>query len=436
MPVKIFNNIPWGTHLCQFYQTKEDLIAIVVPYFKAGLENNEFCMWITPSFFSKNEAESVLRTAVSGLDGYLRKGQMEIISHTEWYLKDGVFDMNRVINSWLSKLKEALNKGYKGMRVTGTADRIEKKSWSIVVDYEKRVSDSIRTNNFIALCSYPVDACGASELIEVVNKHQFTLIKREGKWVIIGNTEQSRIMIKNKVAKSRPALPAMIDIKVERGEFTAGIAHEIRNPLSVISMTVQYLQSKFELNDPRREYTESIINKVERLDKIAKGLTDYSKSPQLNLKNRNILRILTQAISLVKAKCKSSKIRVISQLPRSLPMVSVDEEKIDQVFLNIFNNAIDAMSGGGSLFVSAECAAEPGEIVIKISDTGKGITPKNLQKIFTPFFTTKKEKGGVGLGLSISLNIILAHKGTINVQSKSRGKNKGTTFIIRLPMVS
>ncbi|MFH0925793.1 MAG: ATP-binding protein, partial [bacterium] len=218
-----------------------------------------------------------------------------------------------------------------------------------------------------------------------------------------------------------------------RGELAAGIAHEIRNPLSVISMTVQYLQSKFEVNDPRREYTESIIQKVERLDKIARGLTDYSRSPQLNIKNKNLTRILSQTISLIKPKCRINKIKIIQKFRKTLPLAPVDEEKIDQVFLNIINNAVEAMPKGGKLYIETGYNEETKEIAIKIKDTGKGLAPKSIKNIFNPFFTTKKAEGGVGLGLSISHNIIISHNGTIDVESKTKGKDKGATFIIKLP---
>ena len=115
--IDIIGNVPWGTHFCQFYQTKEDLVDILVPYFKTGLENNEFCMWVTSQPLEVDEAKEALRRAVPDLDIYLEKGQIEIIPYTHWYVKEGVFDSNRVLNGWVEKLNQALANGYDGLRI-------------------------------------------------------------------------------------------------------------------------------------------------------------------------------------------------------------------------------------------------------------------------------------------------------------------------------
>jgi hypothetical protein len=125
--IDIIGDAPWGTHFCQFYQTKEDLIDILVPYFKAGLENNEFCMWITSEPLSENEAKKAMRKAVPNFDQHLKRGQIEIVPHTEWYLKDGAFNLQRVLDAWIDKLTFALAKGYDGMRVTGNTAWLEKR---------------------------------------------------------------------------------------------------------------------------------------------------------------------------------------------------------------------------------------------------------------------------------------------------------------------
>ncbi|MBA4349264.1 MAG: histidine kinase, partial [Thermodesulfovibrio sp.] len=99
--VDSIGDVPWGTHLCQFYNNKKDLIDILVPYFKTGLENNEFCLWVTSKPLSEKEAKEAVRMVVPDLDRYLKKGQIEIIPHAEWYLKDGVFNSQRVLNAWV-----------------------------------------------------------------------------------------------------------------------------------------------------------------------------------------------------------------------------------------------------------------------------------------------------------------------------------------------
>jgi hypothetical protein len=99
--IDVIGDAPWGTHFCQFYQTREDLIDILVPYFKAGLENNEFCLWVTSEPLDEKEAEKAIRKAVPDFDLYLKRGQIEILPHDEWYLKDGIFDLRGVLDAWV-----------------------------------------------------------------------------------------------------------------------------------------------------------------------------------------------------------------------------------------------------------------------------------------------------------------------------------------------
>jgi len=190
--IDVIGDAPWGTHFCQFYQTKEDLIDVLVPYFKAGLENNEFCMWVTSEPLSEEEAEKAMKKAVANFDRYLKRGQIEIVPHVEWYLKDGAFNLQRVLNVWVDKLNQALAKGYDGIRVTGNAAWLEKNDWRNFVDYEEEINDAICKYRMIAICTYSLDKCGASEVIDVVRNHQFALIKRKGEWELIESSERKR----------------------------------------------------------------------------------------------------------------------------------------------------------------------------------------------------------------------------------------------------
>lgn len=183
--IDFMGDVPWGTHFCQFYQTKQDLIDILVPYFKAGLESNEFCMWITSETLSEEEAKEAMRKAVPDFDLYLKKGQIEIIPYTEWYLKDSSLNLQRVLNGWVDKLDQALVMGYDGMRLTGNTAWLGKRGWRSFADYEEEVNNIIGKYLMLALCTHSLDKCGAVELIDIVSKHQFAIIKQEGKWVFI-----------------------------------------------------------------------------------------------------------------------------------------------------------------------------------------------------------------------------------------------------------
>jgi PAS domain S-box-containing protein len=190
--IDIIGDVPWGTHFCQFYQTKEDLLDILVPYFKAGLENNEFCMWVTSEPLGEEEAKKAMRKAVPDFDQHLKRGQIEIVPHTEWYLKDGAFNLQRVLDAWVDKLTFTLTKGYDGMRVTGNTAWLEKRDWRNFADYEEETDNAIGNYRMMAICSYSLDKCGASEVIDVVKNHKFALIKRQGEWALIESSERKR----------------------------------------------------------------------------------------------------------------------------------------------------------------------------------------------------------------------------------------------------
>lgn len=191
--IDIISDVPWSTHFCLFYHTKRDLIDILVPYFKAGLENNEFCMWVTSEPLEVEDAKSSLKSVVKDLDDYIKKGQIEVLDYSQWYTKSGVFEADRVLQGWVEKEDQALKRGFDGLRLTGNTFWLEKKDWRSFIDYEEEINKTIGKYRMIAICTYSLDKCGAPEVIDVVSSHQFALIKRKGKWVLIESSEQKRV---------------------------------------------------------------------------------------------------------------------------------------------------------------------------------------------------------------------------------------------------
>ena len=180
--IELVGEIPWGTHLCQFYESKQDLIDILVPYFAEGLRNNEFCMWITSHPLEAEKATEELKKAVPNLDEYAKKGQIEILSYNDWYLLDGKFDSNRVLQGWVEKENAALQRGFEGLRLTGNTFWVERNLWKTFVDYEEAINSVVGKNRLIALCTYSLGKCGAPEILDVLRNHQFALVKGERGW--------------------------------------------------------------------------------------------------------------------------------------------------------------------------------------------------------------------------------------------------------------
>ncbi|HLE41595.1 MAG TPA: MEDS domain-containing protein [Nitrospirota bacterium] len=185
--IALIGDVPWGTHFCQFYQTKKDLLDMLVPYFKAGLENNEFCMWVTSEPLSAEDAKKALKKAVPRFEEFARKGQIEIMPYDQWYTKDGSFEEKRVLDGWVSRLDTALKKGFDGLRLTGNTFWIEKKDWKAFTDYEAAVDSVIGSYRMLAICTYSLKKCGVVEIMDVVKNHEFALAMSQGTWQVVSN---------------------------------------------------------------------------------------------------------------------------------------------------------------------------------------------------------------------------------------------------------
>lgn len=192
--IEVIGKVPWGTHFCQFYQTKQDLLDVLIPFFKAGLENNEMCVWVTSEFLDTREATTAMKQAIPQFTKYLKKGQIEIFPHTEWYLKGGFFEMKRVLKDWVLKHNKALKAGFAGTRVSGNPFWLDnKKDWDDFAAYEAAINKVIDNYKLLVLCTYSLDKCISTEIIDVVSNHEFALIKRQGKWENIESTGHKKL---------------------------------------------------------------------------------------------------------------------------------------------------------------------------------------------------------------------------------------------------
>ena len=230
------------------------------------------------------------------------------------------------------------------------------------------------------------------------------------------------------------------------GQLASGVAHEIRNPIGIIMQGVAYLEQITSLEEKDSRETLSIIREsAQRADKIVISLLDFSRVTKLELHPEYIDSILEHSLSMVKKELKNMV--VVKEIQEGLPRVLVDKDKLMQVFINLFVNAIYVMPEAGKLTIRSfvkqveetensvdEKSSDffkAGEkvLIVEIEDTGTGISEENLKKIFDPFFTTKGPGKGTGLGLSVSQNIITLHKGRIEIKSQV---GKGTRIIITL----
>lgn len=213
--IDIIGDLPWGAHFCQFYRTKEDLTEILIPYFKAGLENNEFCLWITAYPLDAEEAKEALRKAIPDFDIYLKNGQIKIIPYTDWYVKEGIFVSGRVLNGWVEELNQAQESGYKGMRFSWNTSWLKEEEWGNFVNFEKKADSVISNYHMITLCTYSLDAHDLTETIDIVANHQFTLVKKEGKWERIENSGWKNLAKRKRIEEVLPQNGQISMLKLE-----------------------------------------------------------------------------------------------------------------------------------------------------------------------------------------------------------------------------
>jgi C4-dicarboxylate-specific signal transduction histidine kinase len=183
--VDVIGGMAWGTHFCVFYDTKADLLETLVSYCRAGLQSGEFCLWVVAAPLTVEEARHALRRGIPDFDQYLIDPSIEIVGAREWYLQDGRFDLTRVVRGWHEKLRHASARGYAGVRVTGDTAWLEKHDWRDFCDYEESLNRSIANQRLAVMCTYPIGSCGATEILDVVQTHQFAITKRRGTWEVI-----------------------------------------------------------------------------------------------------------------------------------------------------------------------------------------------------------------------------------------------------------
>ncbi len=219
------------------------------------------------------------------------------------------------------------------------------------------------------------------------------------------------------------------------GTLTAGVAHELNNPLNNITITAHMLQEDFDhLEDQeKREMVDDVVREAGRAKKIISNLLDFARETGSQLEPLDLPRLLEETVALASNQLKLSGIKIELQATDNLPRVHGDPQQLQQVFLNLILNAIDASPKGSKIQVLVVPADEPNSLAVKVIDYGSGIPEHILPSIFDPFFTTKGRGRGTGLGLSVSQGIVAKHGGRIQVSSR---EGQGTTFTVILPVTT
>jgi len=213
------------------------------------------------------------------------------------------------------------------------------------------------------------------------------------------------------------------------GLLAAGVAHEVNTPLAVISTYAQMLTKQLVSDDPKSKLLEKIAKQTFRASEIVNSLLNFSRTSKTEFEELDLNRVVRETLNLMEHQMEKARIQVELDAEEGLPSIRGNFGKMQQVFLNLFMNARDAMESGGTLRIATRC--QDGLARVEVCDTGKGIVGTDLARIYDPFFTTKPPKKGTGLGLSVSYGIVREHGGAIDVSSRP---GEGTTFRLEFPV--
>lgn len=261
----------------------------------------------------------------------------------------------------------------------------------------------------------------------LINVMAFTTLVRDENDNIIGGILNIRDITSQKQLEEKVINAEKFSVI---GELAAGIAHEVRNPLTSVKGFLQLMARRFEKDDQIHNYINIMLDEIKRINHIISEFLLLAR-PAVPIKRMaSVNNILEEILLLLQGELLIKNVELVKQYDRECPEITVDVEQIKQVFLNLVANSIAAMPKSGTICIASQFDNSENVIRIRFSDTGSGIDPSQMEKIFDPFFTTKEE--GTGLGLTVSYRIVENHGGKIEVQSK---KEHGSTFIVTLPVV-
>jgi len=432
--------VAWGAHFCLFYETRDDLLETLISYCKSGLESEEYCLWIVAEPLTVEEAKDALQNAVPDVDHYLADSRLEIVSARDWFLPGGTFDGNRLTDAWYEKLARVSTRGYPGMRVTGDTTWLTKKDWRHFCDYEDGLNEVIGNRRLAVLCTYPLAACGAAQILDVVRTHQFVLARRYGSWDVVetaalkrakaeiqGLNEEleqrvaertNQLMQASEALRQAQAELAHVNRLTAMGQLAASITHEFNQPLTAVITTaaagLRWLEHEPPDVEEARQALGNIIRDGKRASDVIGRIRALIRKEPPRKDDVEINKVILEVISLTRGELMKNGVSVQTQLAEGLPFIQGDRVQLQQVILNLILNAVQAMSGATDrrreLLISTQQEAS-GAVVVSVQDSGPGFSPQSFDRLFDPFYTTKAD--GMGMGLSICRTIIDAHGGRI-----------------------
>jgi signal transduction histidine kinase len=431
LAIPAIGQAPWGTHFCQFYDTKQDLLDTLVPYFRAGLEGNEKCLWVTSDPVGVDEAAEALSREIEDFERRVDLGQMTILSYTDWYRDRERIDPERYIEPIVPGIREALTQGYGGLRVSGSASWLPARQWEPFMVYESALGQRFVDWRLISLCAYPLVMCDSFKMIDVLMRHRFALIKHED-WTLIEPSEQKQataaVERMNRALTERTTqLQAAL---AELRGFHRWATDDLRVPLRHIRSFSDRL-TVGSLDEDERRLAERIQASADRMGVLIADIQAYSAAQQSPLYLRPLdLEALTCNVWMTLVGVVEG--HQVGLEIRPLPRAYGDRAMLTRVLAGLLSNAIKFTGKRREAHVEVGALTMDGECVYYVRDNGIGFAPVYVEKVFEPFerLHGRGEFEGSGLGLATAKQIITRHGGRVWAESVPR---VGATFYFTLP---
>ena len=459
--ISVVGDLPWGAHFCYFYETKQDLLDILIPYFKTGLENKEFCLWVISNseLLTVEEATSALRDALPELDRYVAQRSIEVVVHDDWFLSGRTFDPHKVANRFRKKLNEALARGYAGMRVNGSPAWLRDAGPQELRKFEAELDKLFPNERTIASCTYPLASIGGDEIFDVVRTHQFAIARRQGEWEVIETPEL--IQAKQEVKRLNEELEQRViertnDLRVANEELRKEIAErkQAEADLRITSEQLRALSARLqsareeegtriarEIHDELGSMLTGLKWDIEEISRMLSTQPGKSQLAVMRKKVRALIKLTDKSVSTLRriaselrpsvldlglaaaiewqAQQFQARTGMVCDYDCSMEDVELSVEQSTAVF-RIFQEALtNVLRHAQATSINIKINKEKSNFVLSVSDNGRGITHGE-----------KSGRQSLGiLGMRERAHLI---GGEVSITS---AKGQGTVVTLRVPIL-